>query len=118
MVEQVNEHGGDVYDLLVHGDAGRREDAPAPRRRDGRARTSTCACPQGGPEHYQDIYVLAGFPPQSRYGYVFGWCTWEELMAQPIRTDIKYPARCIPLIELHPMQDLERYCLTRAIARA
>lgn len=108
MVETVNEHGGDVFDLLVGGlavDVKTRQlhsDVTV-------APTIELRVPQTEFDRYQDLFVLAGFCPETHYGYVFGWCTWEELVSSPIRTDIRFPARCVPLLDLHPMEELERY---------
>jgi hypothetical protein len=56
-----------------------------------------------------DVFILAGYCPSTRYGYGFGWCTWDELQARPIRTDIRFPAKCVPLLDLHPLQTLPAY---------
>lgn len=108
MAETVNDHGGDNCDLIfmdlqidvktrqLHTDV-----TIAP--------TIELRVPQTEFDRYQDIFILAGYCPTTMYGYVFGWCSWEELEASPIRTDIRFPAHCVPLTDLHPMRHLERY---------
>jgi hypothetical protein len=116
MVEQVNEHGGDCCDLRLPGvqiDIKTRQlhtdvtIAPSMELR----------VPKTELDRYQDIYILAGYCPETQYGYVFGWCSWEELQSKPIRTDIKFPARCVPLTELHHMLHLEQYAQLRSLAK-
>lgn len=110
MVEEVNSTGGDAHDLDICGlgiDVKTRQlhaDLIISPNFDLRV-------PQTELSKYQDVYILAGFCPTSMYGYVLGWCTWEELQSQPIRTDIKFPAKCVALSELHPMLELETYIL-------
>lgn len=113
MAETVNAHGGDSCDLLIsdlmvdvktrqlHNDV-----TIAP--------TIELRVPQTEFDKHQDIFVLAGYCPTTMYGYVFGWCTWDELIASPIRTDIKFPAHCVPLTQLHPMKYLESYAKLRS----
>jgi hypothetical protein len=112
MAETVNDHGGDNCDLTLMGlmiDVKTRQlhtDVTI-------APTIELRVPQTEFDRYQDIFVLAGYCPTTMYGYVFGWCTWEELQSSPIRTDIRFPAHCVPLTELHPMKYLELYSQRR-----
>jgi hypothetical protein len=64
-------------------------------------------------QKYQDIYLLAGYCPETQYAYLFGWATWDEVQCRPIRTDIRCPAKCVPLIDLHPMLTLPEYLRCR-----
>lgn len=117
-VEAINPRGGDVTDFLL---------LPGEVRVDVKTRelhtdetiapTFDLRVPYTETEKYQDVFVLAGYCPQTGYGYVFGWCTWDELQAKPVKTDIKFPAKCIPLLELHPMLELETYVEQRHHAR-
>jgi hypothetical protein len=108
--EVVNSSGGDDHDLEICGlgiDVKTRqlhEDVTIAPNFDLRV-------PQTELSKYQDVYILAGFCPSTMYGYVLGWCTWEELQSQPIRTDIKFPAKCMALVDLHPMLEIEDYIL-------
>lgn len=113
MAETVNDHGGDNCDLTILGtmvDVKTRQlhtDITI-------APTIELRVPQTEFDRYQDIFVLAGYCPTTMYGYVFGWCTWEELEKSPVRTDIRFPAHCVPLTELHPMKFLELYASRRS----
>lgn len=116
-VEVVNPKGGDTTDLKLWGaaiDVKTRQlhsDATIAPNFDLRV-----------PEHeiakQQDIYLLAGYCPGSAYGYLFGWCTYEELQVKPLLTEnIRFPAKCVPLVELHDIRDLECYCKRFSEAR-
>lgn len=119
LVEEVNSQGGDRSDLQIIGlniDVKTRSLNPDPRTGGPHADITIAsnfdlriAHDSRFPPRHQDIYILAGYCPSTRYGYCFGWATWAEVQSRPIRDDIKYPARCIPLRELHPMLELERY---------
>ena len=112
MAETVNEHGGDNCDLTILGlnvDVKTRQlhtDVTI-------APTIELRVPQTEFDRYQDIFILAGYCPTTMYGYVLGWCSWEELQDSPIRTDIRFPAHCVALTELHPMKYLQKYAERR-----
>lgn len=120
MVEQVNSQGGDRCDLQLCGltvDVKTRSLHPDLRTGNPHADVTIASSfdlrvshDSRYPQRQQDLYILAGYCPNTRYGYVFGWCTWDEMQAQPVREDIKFPARCIPLSQLHPMLELQPYC--------
>lgn len=107
-VEQVNPKGGDICDLTVVGkniDVKCRQlhvDVTIAPSFDLRVPETEIARPM-------DLFILAGYCPSTRYAYVFGWCTNEELQARAVRTDIRFPAKCVPLTELHPMTSLAEY---------
>ncbi|HYT41036.1 MAG TPA: hypothetical protein VEP90_01700 [Methylomirabilota bacterium] len=113
MAETVNEHGGDNCDLTILNimvDVKTRQlhtDITI-------APTIELRVPQTEFDRYQDIFILAGYCPTTMYGYVLGWCTWEELESSPVRTDIRFPAHCVPLTDLHPMKYLELYAERRS----
>jgi hypothetical protein len=119
MVHEVNSQGGDRCDLQVSGltvDVKTRSLHPDARTNSPHADVTIASNfdlrvshDTRYPQRRQDLYILAGYCPMTRYGYCFGWCTWEEMQAQPIREDIKFPARCLPLSQLHPMLELQRY---------
>lgn len=114
MVEEVNDRGGDSHDFELAGlgvDVKTRQlhaDVTIAPNFDIRV-------PQTELSKYQDVYILAGYCPETNYGYVLGWCSWEELQSQPIRTDIKFPAKCVSLVDLHPMLELEDYARKRSV---
>jgi hypothetical protein len=114
--ERVNDRGGDITDILIHG---MHVDVKTRQLHDDVtiAPSFDLRVPAGG-DHYQDVFVLAGYHKETRYGYCFGWATWDELMSQPIRTDIRFPARCLPLVDLHPILQLEHYATRRALMMA
>lgn len=75
------------------------------------------------PEHEiakkQDLYPLGWLLPglglrlYRRVGDVGG-----ELQAKPFVTEnIRFPARCVPLVDLHDIRQLARYCRSPARAR-
>lgn len=108
LVEKVNPHGGDLYDLMI-----------GEKRVDVKTRqlhvdvtiapNFDLRVPETEVQKPMDLFILAGYCPNTRYGYVLGWCSWEEMSARPIRTDIRFPAKCVPLLDLHPMAELERF---------
>lgn len=116
-VDVVNPKGGDTTDMRLWG-----VDIDIKTRQ---LHTDATIAPNFDlrmPEHEvdkkQDVYLLAGYCPGSAYGYIFGWCTWDELQAKPLITEgIRFPAKCVPLVELHDVRDLERYCRRLAEAR-
>jgi hypothetical protein len=112
MTEMVNAHGGDNCDLTL---LGQQIDVKTRQLHTDVtiAPTIELRVPKTEFDRYQDIFILAGYCPTTMYGYVFGWCSWEELEASPIRTDIRFPAHCVPLTELHPMRYLELYAKRR-----
>jgi len=56
-----------------------------------------------------DLYMCCGYNVTSREGYILGWATREEVLTEPINYDLKYPARCISIGSLHPIQYLLDY---------
>jgi hypothetical protein len=110
--EDVNPRGGDRCDALV---AGLQVDVKTRQLHvdETIAPTFDLRVPYTEVEKYQDIYVLTGFCTASNCGYALGWCTWEELQLREIKQDIKFPAKCVPLLDLHPMLDLEKYAQRR-----
>lgn len=60
-------------------------------------------------QEYRDLFLLAGSCPRTGYGYLLGWSTWEEISAQPLRTDLRHAAKGVPLRALHPIQFLADY---------
>lgn len=65
-------------------------------------------------EKVQDIYVCCGYNIKLREGYILGWASYEEVMNYPVVSDLKYPARCVPVGELHPIQYLLAYIEKRS----
>jgi len=55
------------------------------------------------------IYICCGFDPNTLDGYILGWATREEVMLAEFKTDLKYPAHCLPVGQLHPIQYLLGY---------
>lgn len=110
LVEVVNPCGGDDYDLKV-GPSGKQVDVKTRQLHTDItiAPNFDLRVPEPELEKYQDFYVLAGYCPTSAYGYVLGWCTWEEMQSHPLKRDIKFPAKCVPLLDLHPMQTFAAY---------
>lgn len=62
----------------------------------------------------QDIYVCCGYNLKTREGYILGWASYEEVMEYEVTDDLKYPARCIPISNLHPIQYLLDYIRQRS----
>ena len=58
---------------------------------------------------YANAYLLTGHCQSSGYDYALGWATWDEVQFVKIHTELRVPARCIPLVDLHPLQHLEEY---------
>jgi hypothetical protein len=58
---------------------------------------------------HREIYLLAGHCAGTGYGYIFGWTSWEEMMSRPIQPELRYPARSMPLMDLHAMQSLAEF---------
>jgi hypothetical protein len=119
MVKEVNSQGGDKCDLQICGlsvDVKTRSLHPDARTNSPYADITIASNfdlrvshDSKYPQKQQDLYVLAGYCPITRYGYCFGWCTWDEMQSQIVREDIKFPARCVPLSQLHPMLELQKY---------
>ncbi len=107
-VENINPRGGDRCDFLA---AGLQLDVKTRQLYEDELISplfSLCV-PHTDVEKYQDLYILAGYCPNTSYGYVLGWCTWNELQSRPVNTDLKFAAKCVPLLDLHPMQLLRDY---------
>jgi len=91
MVREVNSQGGDRCDLRIcdlNVDVKTRSLHPDARTGSPHADVTIASNfdlrvshDSRYPQRQQDIYILAGFCPMTRYGYVFGWCTWEEMQA-------------------------------------
>jgi hypothetical protein len=60
-------------------------------------------------EVHKDLYICCGYNPDIREGYAIGWITAEEIEQFNINKTLKYPAKCIPLAKLHPMEYLQQY---------
>jgi len=54
-------------------------------------------------ENSHDIYICCGYNPKNRDGYVLGWTTAQTIEDIPVDEKLKYPAKCIPLKDLHPL---------------
>lgn len=113
-VEVINESGGDVTDLHLHShpvDVKTRHLQEDVTIKPG----FELRVPHFELDKYQSAYILAGYCRNTGYGYLFGWASWEELQARPIREDIPLPAKCVPLLDLHPMLELEPYLQQRPL---
>lgn len=114
-VNDVNPFGGDITDVIL-GDAELKCDVKTREllTDDTIAPQFDLRVPITELKKKQDVFVLTGFCPATDYGYVLGWCTWDELQRKFVRNDIKFPAKCVPVSELHPIQELEEYVKSRS----
>lgn len=62
--------------------------------------------PEFGLMRKADIYVFCGFDVYGLEGYTFGWLSAQELGNIEMRQDVKFPAKCVLIPEVHPMKTL------------
>jgi len=106
-VERVNPHGGDKTDVILYpGSLACDIKTRQLHTDDTIAPNFDLRVPYTELEKPQDCFVLAAYCPTTQYGYVLGWATWDEVQRQPLREDIRFPSKCLPLRELHPIQEL------------